>query len=54
MERADLEFRDYLRTHPEAVEEYAAIKKQAAIEANQDGKKYRKLKEHIFQKYKHE
>lgn len=43
-------FRDYLKTHPEAVEEYAAIKKQAASMANQDGERYRKMKEPIFQK----
>lgn len=43
-------FRNYLRTHPEAVEEYANIKKQAAIMANEDGEKYRKIKEPIFQK----
>lgn len=45
-----IEFRDYLRTHPEAVQEYAEIKKQAAIEANQVGTHYRKLKEPIFEK----
>lgn len=43
-------FRDYLRTHPEAVEEYAAIKKQATEMANQDGEQYRKMKEPFFQK----
>lgn len=43
-------FRDYLRAHPETVEEYAAIKKQAASEADQDGERYRKMKEPIFQK----
>lgn len=43
-------FRDYLRTHPEAVEEYAAIKKHAAAVANQDGEQYRKMKEPIFKK----
>jgi GrpB-like predicted nucleotidyltransferase (UPF0157 family) len=43
-------FRDYLRTHPEMVEEYAAIKKHAANMANQDGEQYRKMKEPIFQK----
>ena len=41
-----------LRTHPEAVEEYAAIKKHAATMATQDGEQYRKMKEHIFQKIK--
>ena len=43
-------FRDYLRGHPEAILEYAEIKKQAAFEANQDGEQYRKLKEPIFKK----
>lgn len=43
-------FRDYLRTHPETVQEYAAIKKHAATMANQDGEQYRKMKEPIFQK----
>ncbi len=43
-------FRDYLRTHPEAVEEYAALKQSAANSANHDGTQYRKLKEPIFQK----
>lgn len=43
-------FRDYLRTHPEAVDEYATIKRQAADMANQDGELYRKMKEPIFQK----
>lgn len=43
-------FRDYLRTHPEAVDEYASIKRQAADMANQDGKQYRNMKEPIFQK----
>jgi len=45
-----IEFRDYLRTHPEAVQEYAEIKKQAAAEAGQVGTHYRKLKEPIFEK----
>lgn len=43
-------FRDYLRAHPEAAEEYANIKKQAAAVANQDGEQYRKMKEPIFKK----
>lgn len=43
-------FRDYLRNHPDEVEEYAAMKKQAADEANQDGQQYRKMKEPMFQK----
>lgn len=43
-------FRDYLRAHLEAAEEYANIKKQAAKMANEDGEQYRKMKEPIFQK----
>ena len=43
-------FRDYLRSHPEEVQEYADMKRKAAIEANHDGVKYRKLKEPIFRK----
>lgn len=43
-------FRDYLRNHPEEVQEYAEMKRKAAIEANHDGEKYRKLKEPMFQK----
>ena len=43
-------FRDYLKTHPEAVEEYARIKKQAARLANEDGEQYRKMKEPFIQK----
>lgn len=44
-----LEFRDYLKSHPQALQEYAHVKKQAAHEANNDGKRYRKLKESIIQ-----
>jgi GrpB-like predicted nucleotidyltransferase (UPF0157 family) len=43
-------FREYLRAHPEALQEYEAIKKTAVTEANHDGEKYRKLKEPIFKK----
>lgn len=43
-------FRDYLRTHPEAREEYANIKKKAADMANHDGEQYRKIKEPIIEK----
>ncbi len=45
-------FRDYLRGHPQAIHEYAELKKKAAMEADQDGKLYRKLKEPIFKKIK--
>jgi GrpB-like predicted nucleotidyltransferase (UPF0157 family) len=43
-------FRDYLKTHPEAVEEYSSLKRNAANTAGHDGKQYRQLKEPIFQK----
>ncbi len=43
-------FRDYLLAHPEALAEYASLKKQAAVAANQDGNLYRKMKEPMFQK----
>jgi GrpB-like predicted nucleotidyltransferase (UPF0157 family) len=45
-------FRDDLRSHPEKAEEYAAIKRQAVAEANDDGARYRKLKEQMFKKKK--
>ncbi len=47
-----ISFRDYLCTHPQEIENYAKIKKEAALEANQNGEKYRKMKEPIFQKIK--
>lgn len=47
-----LGFRDYLRAHSQEAQEYAEIKKRAAVEANQDGAIYRKLKEATFQKYR--
>lgn len=43
-------FRDYLRTHPIEAKEYGEIKKKAAIEANHDGTRYRKIKESMIQK----
>lgn len=43
-------FRDYLRHHPEELQEYAALKKQAALEANHEGARYRKAKEPMFEK----
>ena len=48
--KALIGFRDYLLAHPEAVAEYASIKKHAANIANQDGQQYRKMKEPMFQK----
>lgn len=43
-------FRDYLRHHPEELREYAVLKKLAALEANHEGSRYRKLKEPMFEK----
>ncbi len=43
-------FRDYLRNHPDEVDEYAAMKRQAADEANHEGERYRKIKEPMFKK----
>lgn len=43
-------FRDYLRHHPEELQEYAELKKQAALEANHEGDRYRKVKEPMFEK----
>ena len=45
-----LGFRDYLRNHPEDLQEYAEMKKRAALEANHEGERYRKLKEPMFKK----
>ncbi len=45
-----LAFRDYLRQHPEEAKTYSELKKKAAEEAEDDGAKYRKIKEPIFQK----
>ncbi len=45
-----LEFRNYLRANPLMAQEYAEIKKNAALTANQDGKKYRELKDPMFKK----
>jgi len=43
-------FRDYLRKHPEIVEEYADLKRHAASESNQEGDKYRAFKQPLFEK----
>jgi len=43
-------FRDYLRNHPEEVQEYGEMKRKAALDADQDGETYRRLKEPIFKK----
>lgn len=47
-----LAFRDYLISHPIERQEYAKIKRNAALNANQEGEKYRKLKEPFFIKVK--
>lgn len=47
-----LHFRDYLRSHPKALEEYSELKRQAVSMADNQGDIYRKIKEPIFRKYK--
>lgn len=47
-----IRFRNYLRSHTEALQEYAELKKRAALEANHEGERYRRLKEPIFEKIK--
>jgi len=47
-----IEFREYLRTHPEAAEEYARLKQHAADTARDDGAEYRKIKDPFFAKIK--
>lgn len=42
-------FRDYLREHPQEALEYAELKKKAAGEVNEEGSKYRKLKEPLIE-----
>jgi GrpB-like predicted nucleotidyltransferase (UPF0157 family) len=47
-------FRDFLRENPEEAREYAELKRRAALEANHEGEKYRKIKEPMFKKrHKH-
>ena len=43
-------FRDHLRTHPEDAKEYSELKKNAALLSDQDGEKYRALKNPMFKK----
>lgn len=45
-----LAFRNYLRAHPEVVQEYAALKKKSADEVDEDGALYRAKKLPFFQK----
>lgn len=40
-----IQFRDYLRSHPEKVEKYNILKRKAVKQANQDGSIYKKTKE---------
>jgi aminoglycoside phosphotransferase (APT) family kinase protein/GrpB-like predicted nucleotidyltransferase (UPF0157 family) len=43
-------FRDYLKNHPQEVQTYSELKKEAAHLADQDGETYRKIKEPFFKK----
>ncbi len=43
-----LGFRDYLRSHPKALQKYAELKQQAVSEARDEGERYRKIKEPMF------
>ena len=45
-----IEFRDYLKAHPEEAHEYAEIKRKAATDSNHEGKKYRELKDPVIKK----
>ncbi|MFN0065225.1 MAG: GrpB family protein [Chlamydiales bacterium] len=45
-------FRNFLRSHPKALKEYAHLKEKAALEADQNGEKYRKMKAPMFEKFK--
>lgn len=45
-----LAFRDYLRAHPEEARGYAEVKKQAALDADGLGEKYRKIKGPLMEK----
>lgn len=45
-----LSFRDYLRSHPKALQEYAELKQLAVSESKDEGEKYRKIKEPFIKK----
>lgn len=45
-------FRDFLLSDSDALQEYAELKKDAALTAGQNGEKYRKMKEPMFQKFR--
>lgn len=47
--KKDIVFRDYLRTHPEELKKYAAIKRQAAKQANQSKEAYMAIKTPVIQ-----
>jgi GrpB-like predicted nucleotidyltransferase (UPF0157 family) len=48
--KIDLAFRDYLRTHPKDLEEYADIKQKAAAEANQSKEEYMRIKKPVIER----
>lgn len=48
--KTDLAFRDYLRTHPNDLEEYATIKQKAAAEANQSKEEYMRIKKPVIER----
>jgi len=43
-------FRDHLKTNPKDAEEYSELKRKAALLSDQDGEKYRILKNPMFKK----
>jgi GrpB-like predicted nucleotidyltransferase (UPF0157 family) len=45
-----LAFRDYLTNHPEEAKKYEDLKKKASVEVEEDGAKYRELKDPLFKK----
>lgn len=45
-----LGLRDYLIKHPKELKEYAEVKRMAVLEANQNGEKYRNIKDPILKK----
>lgn len=50
--REFLGFRDHLIQHPKDLQEYAALKEQAALESDGQGEKYRDLKEPFINRIK--
>lgn len=46
----DIRFRDYLRTHHDAVKEYAVVKRKSAQEANESKEMYMRIKQPVLQK----